>query len=195
MAAPELVLPRETAELAPVASVREIAADRTFTEGEAYALVADGVARETASKVADIERLTAEKAALETEKSVLQGQLDVAVVARETAETALASFQATVVAEKEIAACKDARIAKVREVAAHLKDDFFTEARVDAWARKTEDDFAAYVAELAALSEGITAPVGTESRETASTHMAGDPVGDKPTGNAFFTDFLGEGSN
>jgi septal ring factor EnvC (AmiA/AmiB activator) len=161
MAEPAQAVPRETAE-------------RTFTEGEAYALVADNVQRETASLTASVDQLTSEKAALETEKATLQNQLDVAVAAREKAEQDLADFKESVENEKAVAARTDQRVAKVREVAKHLKDEFYTPERAQRWAAMDDDAFDAYVKELAELSAGVTTTTsGEPPRETA---MAGSRV-------------------
>lgn len=149
--------------------------DRTFTEGEAYALVADNVQRETATLTASVEKLTSEKAALETEKDELRSQLDIAVAARETAEQALADYKATVENQKAMDARRDERVTKVREVAKHLKDEFYTAERAQRWAAMEDEAFDAYIAELADLSVGVApATTGSAPRETA---MAGAQVG------------------
>lgn len=172
MAEPATGYPRETA----AADTVTVTATRTFTEGEAYALVADNVSRETAKLTASVDQLTSEKAALETEKSELQKQLDLAVAARETAEQALADFKASIENEKAMESRKEARTAKVREVAKHLKDEFYTAERAARWAAMEDGAFEAYVAELAELSAGVkpeTTETGKPPRETA---MAGSPV-------------------
>lgn len=192
MATPELVTPRETAE--DTTALREVAADgRTFTEGETYALVADNVARETAGLQAEKAELESTIATLESEKADLQTQLDVAVAAREKAEQDLVDYKADLEAKAEIAARREARTAKVREAAAHLKDDFFTDERAQRWAAMETAEFDAYVAELAAVSAGVTATAQTPSAETAAaqTSMSGSPVETQST-KGFF-DLLGKG--
>lgn len=160
---------RETAAVDTTSST-----DRTFTEGEAYALVADNVQRETAALTATIDQLKSEKAALETERSDLQSKLDVADAARETAEQALTDYKASIENEKAMAERKDARVTKVREVAKHLKDEFFTPERAQRWAAMEDDAFEAYTAELAELAAGVTSPAPSDPpRETA---MAGTQV-------------------
>lgn len=191
-AAPELVTLRETAE--DTTALREVAADgRTFTEGETYALVADNVARETSSLKAEKAELETTVKALETEKADLQTQLDVAVAAREKAEQDLVDYKADLEAKAEIAERREARVAKVREAAAHLKDDFFTDERAERWASMETAEFDAYVAELAAVSEGVKAPEKAPTAETAAAQssMSGKPVETKSTKDFF--DHLGKG--
>jgi len=192
MAAPELVTLRETAEDA--SALREVAADgRTFTEGETYALVADNVARETAGLQAEKAELETQITTLQAEKAELQTQLDVAVAAREKAEQDFSDYKADLVAKAEIAERRDARVAKVREAAAHLKDDFFTDERAERWAAMETAEFDEYVAELAAVSAGVKTTEDAPSAETAAAQssMSGDPVETK-TSKAFF-DLLGKG--
>lgn len=191
MAAPELVTLRETAE--DTTALREVAADgRTFTEGETYALVADNVARETAGLQAEKAELETTIATLKSENADLQTQLDVAVAAREKAEQDLVDYKADLAAEAERAERRDARVAQVRQAAAHLKDDFFTDERAQRWAAMETAEFDAYVAELAAVSAGVST-TQTPSAETAAaqTSMSGEPVETKST-KGFF-DLLGKG--
>jgi chromosome segregation ATPase len=149
-----------------------VADEKTFTETEHIAILTDRVAAETAS-------LTQARKALETEKSELQNKLDVAESAKVAAE------QAKEKAEQELADFKDAqakaeakakkkgeRVAKVKEVAAHLGEEFLTdEARVERIVAMEDEAFDGYVSDLKA-----TAPAGaattTAPRETA---MAGAP--------------------
>jgi chromosome segregation ATPase len=170
----------ETTAPAPVA--------RTMTETEAYAIVADSVKRETAALTADKERLTAEV-------TDLQSRLDIAESAKVAAEQAAAEavqkhtdYIAEQDAQREAASKKDERIAKVREAASHLKDEFFAdEARVTRIVAMKDDEFDGYLADLretAALAP--KAPAGGETpRETA---MAGSSVtgGEAPVAKSAF---------
>ena len=192
MATPELVTLRETAE--DTSTLREVAADgRTFTEGETYALVADNVARETAGLQVEKAELETQLTTLQSEKAELQTQLDVALAAKEKAEQDLVDYKADLVAQAEIAERRDARVAKVREIAAHLKDDFFSDERAERWAAMEQAEFDAYVSELAAVSAGVKTAEDTPSAETAAAQssMSGDPVETKNS-KAFF-ELLGKG--
>lgn len=191
MAAPELVTLRETAE--DTTALREVAADgRTFTEGETYALVADNVARETASLQAEKAELETTVTTLKAENADLQNQLDVAVAAREKAEQDLVDYKADLEEKAAMAERREARVAQVREAAAHLKDDFFTDERAQRWAAMETAEFDTYVAELAAVSAGVTTSTQpTAETAAAQTSMSGEPVETKST-KGFF-DLLGKG--
>ncbi len=154
------LLPREKA---------EAETPRQLSEQEHQAIVADRVDRETAA-------LKAENDQLKTEKAELESKLDVAETARQTAEQALADFKAETEQAKEIAERSDARVAKVREVAAHLKDDFFTDARKARWAAMDEAAFEDYVKEMAEASGGVTTPTTSTSQPPRETAMHGTPV-------------------
>lgn len=150
---------------------------RTFTEGETYALVADNVQRETAE-------LTGKVKQLETEKADLQSKLDVAEAARETEKAAkeaavqeLADYKQTVEAEKAAVGRREERVGKVREVAKHLKDEFFTPERAQRWSEMDDEAFAAYIKELAELAPAGSTTGNQPPRETA---MAGKSVEGTP---------------
>ena len=192
MAHPELVIPRETAEDTSVP--REVAEGRTFTEGETYALVADNVARETAALEAKKAEMQTTITSLEAEKAELQTQLDLAVAGKEKAEQDFEDYKAEQARVAEVAARQEERVAKVREAASHLKDDFFTDERAARWAAMEQAAFDDYVAELAAVSEGVKPAEETPSAETAAAQSAisGAPVETK-TSKTFF-ELLGKES-
>lgn len=148
---------------------------RTFTEGEAYAIVADNVQRETASKTEENETLKREKAELQAKLDTAEASAATEKAARETAETALTDERAKAEREKAAAERKDARVAKVRETAAHLKDDFFTDERQARFAAMEDTEFDSYIAELAELSKGVEAPKGTDGKDTTTTGAGGAP--------------------
>lgn len=168
---------RETAE---GVSTSTSTATRTFTEGEAYALVADNVQRETAALTSKNDGLTREVADLQAKLDVAEAAKSAADTARETAEKALEDFKAETVAEREQAARRETRVAKVREVAGHLKDEFFTDERAVRWAAMDDEAFASYCTELAELAppkpEGAATTGATAPRETAmaGTQVTGD---------------------
>lgn len=152
---------------------------RTLTEDEAYAIVADRVKRETAD-------LTAANTTLTTENAELRSKLDLAEagqatekVGRETAEKALVDFKAEAETAAVVAARRGEREKKVREVAAHLKDDFYTDERRTRWAAMDDATFDAWCQDMA----GSTAlNPGSPPRDTAMKGAPVDPPAD--TGNA-----------
>lgn len=162
---------------------------RTFTEQEAYALVADNVQRETAAAAAQVETLTSEKAALETRLEVAEAALASEKARADGAIEWHEAFVAQVEREKANAGRRDARVAKVRETAKHLKEDdpFFTPERADRWAQMDDAAFEDYIAELAAVSTGVSASEGAPPRETA---MQGQQVAGAPKGGSLLGTFL-----
>ncbi len=159
---------------------------RPFTEDEAYAIAADRVVRETADLTQKAEALTSEVAELKAKLDVSDAALATEKAAKETAEKALADYKAEVEQHREVAARRGEREKKVREVARHMKDDWFTTERIDRWAAMDDAVFGEYVAEIAALGGGV-APAGGPPRETA---MSGDPVITSPAaGGAMETMF------
>lgn len=156
-----------------------MADDKTYSESEHFAILEDRISRETAS-------LTAERDQLATDKTELETKLDVETSARQAAElrateaeNALEVFK-TEVSEREAAsACKDERVAKVREVASHLEDSFFEdEARIKRIVAMDEDAFAGYLSDLGASTKTPGKTTTGVPRETA---MTGEKVvGEKP---------------
>lgn len=157
--------------------------DRTFTEAELTAIVADRVQRETANITADIEKLR-------TENTELANKLDVEISGRQAAEKAKADIEAEFethkkdVEEREQAAArKDERVKAMREAAAHLDEKFFTDdTRVKRVIAMDEDSFKGYLDDLKVTAGG--APKNNQGlpRETA---MEGQQVnGGENTGTA-----------
>ena len=98
-----------------------------------------------------------------------------AKVAAETAaaeaQKALEAFKAEVEQEREAAARQDERLAKVRESASHLGDDFFEdENRVKRIVAMDEEGFAGYLADLQASAK---VPAGASTTIPRETAMAG----------------------
>jgi len=162
-----------------------MADEKTFSENEHLAILADRVQTETAA-------LTAERDQLVTSVTELENKLDVETTAKTAAEAraveaekALADFKTSVEAEREAAAKKDERVAKVREVASHLADDFFAdEARLGRIVAMSDEIFEGYLADLSEASK--TAPKTTTvlPRETAMAG-AGAAAGATSNGRAF----------
>lgn len=147
---------------------------RTFSETEHLAILADRVATETASLSETVGTLTTAKTELET-------KLDVAISEKAAAEKLAAdtkaefeAFKTGLEAEKAAAEKKDARLEEIKTKASHLPADFVTdEARVARIVAMDDDQFAGYVADLAAANTApATAPV-VGGKETA---MTGKPV-------------------
>lgn len=142
--------------------------DRTFTEAELTAIVADRVARETAEATAEVDKLRAEN-------TELSNKLDAEISARQAAEQAKTDVEGQFEAHKkeaeereQAAARKDERIKAVREAASHLSDDFFKDdkriARIVAMA---DDEFTGYVDDLKVSSGGTPQSDNGVPRETA----------------------------
>lgn len=150
---------------------------RTFTEQEAYALVADNVQRETAARQATIDTLTSEKAATDTKLEVAEAAL---ATEKARADGAI-EWHTAVLAQHETEKAQEGRkaerVAKVRETAKHLTDAFFTPERAQRWSVMDDVAFAEYVSELAAVSTGATPATDGPPRETA---MTGKPVTGAP---------------
>jgi len=147
---------------------------RVFSEDEAYAIVADRVKNETSELNDKITTLTAEKAEL-------ANKLDVEIAAREAAEqkataaeTKHEEYLATVESEKAALARKDERLAKVREAASHLPEEFLSDsARVDRIVAMDEAAFDGYVSDLRDAAAAAPPKGEQPPRETA---MEGDKV-------------------
>ena len=169
---------------------------RMLTEQEAYAIAADRVQQETAALQEKLANLEAEKAQIQADhKTELQNQTDLHEAAlqteRQNAEKVkkeLADYQAQTQRDREISERKDERVAKMREVAKHLKDEWFTE-RAMRWAEMDEESFEALRREFAAVSEaGATETEQTEPpRETAMASKAAE----KPKSGALRDFILG----
>lgn len=163
-----------------------MADDKTYTEAEHIAILADRVAKET-------ESLSTEKADLLSAKTELETKLDVTESAKvaaeqraEEAEKALEDYKAEVTEEREAAARKDDRLAKVRESAGHLGDEFFKdEARITRICAMTEEGFEGYLEDLKATAK---VPAGTTSTVPRETAMAGQEPA--PAGTSVSRDFL-----
>jgi len=148
---------------------------RTLTEDEAYAIAADRVTRETAALSAQVETLTGQVGELQSKLDVSEAALATEKASREAAEKSLVDYKADVERQREVAARREERAAKVREIAGHLKDDFYTDARLDRWAQMDDEAFQAWCSELREMVPA-TAGASTEPpRETAMRGSAANP--------------------
>jgi len=168
---------------------------RTFTEGEAYALVNDNVTRETAE-------LTAQKAALETQKTELQTRVDTletekaAAEQRATAaEEAFTAYKTEEENKRQVAERAEARKTELAAANPYLE---LTDERVQRLGAMSDEDYGVYLSEMREVAEKVktattpnpetkveeTPPAGDASAETRAT-AAFKPGGDtttKPTG-------------
>jgi chromosome segregation ATPase len=164
-----------------MADAQPAEAPRHMTEHEAYAIAADRVVRETADLNEKVSKLESDVTELKAKLDVSEAAVATEKAARETADKALADFKAEAETQKEIAARRGEREKKVREVAKHMKDDWFSEERIGRWASMEDAQFGEYIAEIAALG-GSSVPAGTPPRETAMVGAPVVPAGSGDTG-------------
>lgn len=143
---------------------------RTFTEGEAYALVTDAVARETAAANAEVEALKATNATLVTERDAMEVRATAAETAKVEAEQALTSFKEQVETEKANEAKRTTRVAELAKVAPKLD---VTQERSDRIVAMEDAAFADYLETLRQVAgevktEGSTDSKGSLPRESAA---------------------------
>jgi chromosome segregation ATPase len=147
-----------------------MADEKAYTEAEHIAILSDRVAKETADLNAERDQLSSEKDELATKLDVAESAKLAAEQRATEAEKSLEDYKAEVTTEREAAARKDERLAKVRESADHLGDEFFEdEKRVQRIVAMAEEDFEGYLADLASTSKTTTKTTAVP-RETA---MAG----------------------
>ena len=139
---------KNTKEVAQVAGTE----DRTYTEAEHLALMADAVKRETAE-------LTEVKGGLETSVSDLSARVDVLEAEKAAAETKVSqvqadfdAFKAEVERAREVETAKNERLAKVKAANEALPDSYFTDERIQRWAEMTEEAFASLIDDLTAAA-------------------------------------------
>jgi hypothetical protein len=137
--------------------VAQVAGDnRTYTEAEHLALMADAVTRETAA-------LTEVKADLEVKTSELAAKVDVLEAEKAAAETKASQLQADFDAYKaeverarEVETAKQDRVDAVKAAIDSLPDTYFTDERIQRWAEMTEEAFASHVDDLkTAMGAGV----------------------------------------
>ena len=145
---------------------------RVFTEDEHTAILADRVATETAA-------LTDQIAAKDAEIADLKAQMDTVEAARLAAEkerddtkAAFDAFKSEVEQAKEHAQRKDERVAKVKEAASHLTDEFFNDERVERIAAMTDEFFDGWLSDM---REGA-AKVGVSNAPREAANLVGSAV-------------------
>lgn len=156
---------------------------RTFTEGEAYALVADAVARETAAANTEVEALKAANATLLTERDAMEVRATAAETAKAEAETALVNYKAEVETQKANEAKRTTRLAELAKVAPKLE---VTQERSDRIVAMEDPAFVDYLETLRQVA-GVTGEAGDKDkgslpRESAAfSGGSGTGAGDTPT--------------
>lgn len=156
-------------------------ADRTFTEGEAYALVAQAEERATAEANTSITTLTAEKTELETKLDVAETAKTAAEDRATAAEKALEDYKTEVETTKAAEAKRAERTAKITEVAPKLE---LTEDRANRIVAMSDEGFDAYIEDIrVAAGEKVTEvdPSTGVPRTSAALGGSGLPA---PTGGS-----------
>lgn len=146
---------------------------RTFTEGEAYALVSDGIARETAEAQATIKELKDGQTALQTRVDVLETEKAQEKQRADEAVTEFEKFKAKIASDAEELARKAERVKQVAEANPLLE---MTDVRQSRIAAMDEDNFVAYLADMREVASKSEPKPGTET----------PPAGDPPRESAAF---------
>lgn len=146
---------------------------RTFTEGEAYALVEDAVQRETAAAKAEATAALEQVTAISNEKDALELRVTAAEEAKAKAEQELAEFKESIEREKAQEALRVERLAKVTEVAPKLdltseKDGVARANRIVAMADEAFDEYVETIRQVAGESGDDKTPPGDLPRESAA---------------------------
>lgn len=169
---------------------------KTYTEEELQVALDESNAElttrlqelESAARASEVEsKVEAAKAEVEAEIAELRTKLDTAVLEAQAAKAELESVKTYLaeaadlaVLDAEIAARRDERLAKVKEVASFPED--YLEANADRFAAMSDEDFEGKIAEWAMLSPKV--PTGeipaktalTGSREVASSNDKGNSL-------------------
>lgn len=156
---------------------------RTFTEGEAYALVNDSVARETAAAQEKIAELEAQVATQATKIDTLETEKAAALSRAEQVEQEFTSFKTNL---EETAAKEAKRDERLREVAeANPLLDLTDEARIARIVNYDDDGFAGYLADMRAVAaqNPVTPPAGAGAppRESAAFQPTPEGGDQKPS--------------
>lgn len=160
-----------------------MADEKTYTEDEHIGILTERVRRETADLSAKVDELTATVTDLGTKLDVAESAKVAAEAKVTEVQGELDSFKAEVQGEREAASRKETRVAKLREVASHLPDEWYeAEGRLERICAMDDAAFETYASDLG--STNTVTPTGTAvPRETA---MAGQtpPVGGAQPSNA-----------
>lgn len=150
---------------------------RVFTEGEAYALVQDNVARETAAANEKVGQLEKAQAELQTKVDVLETEKAQETQRADQAVTELAEFKKSIEEKDAREKARAERVAKLAEANPLLE---ITDARSDRLAAMGADEFEAYLADMREVASKSTPA-------TESTKPAEKTEGDLPRATAAFS--------
>jgi vacuolar-type H+-ATPase subunit I/STV1 len=175
---------RETCDLCSATNTPEGGDRVTYTEEELQAAIEEKTAElsarieemESAARASEVDaKVEAAKAEAQAEIAELRTQLDTAVLEAEAAKSekdaVIAYLTEIAAAEKaaaEIAARREERLAKVKEVASF--PDTYLEANADRFAAMSDEDFELRCAEWASMS--TKAPVAPAADDTLPTGTA-----------------------
>lgn len=123
--------------------------DRTFTEGEAYALVDDGVKRETAARDTRISELESENLTLKNTNDVLVTEKASETQRADQAAQALIDYKESIEQEKARESLRGTRLAAVKEATDLLE---ITDERAGRIVAMSDEAFTSYVADLREVS-------------------------------------------
>lgn len=141
---------------------------RTFTEEEHFALLTAAVERETSDLDTALEASKAQVAELENKVDVLTAERDTLSTEVEQAKAEFEDFKSELQRAEELDTLRSQRAGQVREAHSNLAEDYFTEDRVNRWAEMTDEQFASFMEDLAA----VTPAKETSSEESAPTTAA-----------------------
>jgi hypothetical protein len=150
-------------------------ADRTFTEGEAYALVADAVQRETAAAATRISEL---EATLKSANDVLVAEKAAETQRADQAAQALIDFKDGIERETARVALRTERVAAVADATDLLE---MTDERAERIVAMDEAAFASYVSDLREIA--AKAPPFTKKDDEDSDAKADAKGGDDKDGD------------
>lgn len=150
-------------------------ADRTFTEGEAYALVADAVERETAAARTEASEAKEQVTLLGNEKDALELRAKAAEDAAEAAKKELEDFKESVETQKAQEAKREERTKALADVAPQLKVEGERAERIVAMADADFIDYVESLREVAAQNAHGFKAEGDDSKECG---VCGKPSAD-----------------
>lgn len=160
-----------------------MAGERTFTEGEAYALVEEAVRRETAAAQAELAAATEKVTSVSNEKDALELRVTAAEEARAKAEQDLADYKAQVEREKAQEALRETRVAAVAEAAPKLE---LTDERTARIVAMDDEQFTDYVASLREVSAAAKSDDDEDDEDGAKAKAKAKAKGMPPRESAAF---------
>lgn len=157
-----------------------MAEGRTFTEGEAYALVSDAVQRTTASWEGEKTSLQERLTAAETERDAAVAAQRAAEDAKAQVESEFQAFKDAQEAQKAAEAKRESRLAALKEAAPTLEISDERADRIVAMSDEAFDEMVASVRETAAAKgdPGKTPAASDTGVPRQSAALKGSGVGD-----------------